>query len=194
MKRICLTLLAWTTAVGLSIFGVINDNDLPGIVEVEKKEVTYVETTVTSPTPVKAYQSVKCEMKSKMVELTKPVEEEKGLSEEEIDLLALVTMAEAEGESDEGKRLVIDTILNRADSELSYFPDNVTDVVYQKNAFSSMWNGRANRCYVDEDIRRLVLEELDSRTNYEVMYFHANKYGKYGTPMFSVGNHYFSSK
>lgn len=114
------------------------------------------------------------------------------ISDEEIDLLALVTMAEAEGESEKGKRLVIDTILNRVDSELAYFPDTITEVIYQPNQFSSMWNGRVDRCHVDENIRELVVEELACRINTDVLYFHANKYGNYGTPMFSEGNHYFS--
>ena len=38
------------------------------------------------------------------------------MSREDVELIALVTMAEAEGECEEGKRLVIDTILNRVDS------------------------------------------------------------------------------
>lgn len=118
---------------------------------------------------------------------------EPSMSQEDIELIALITMAEAEGECEEGKRLVIDTILNRVDSELSYFPDTVHDVIYQKNAFEAVWNGRIDRCYVDEDICELVREELESRTNYDVMYFTAGAYGKYGTPMFAVGNHYFSS-
>lgn len=116
-----------------------------------------------------------------------------GVSQEEIELIALVTMAEAEGESEYGKRLVIDTILNRVDSELRYFPDTITEVIYQPRQFSSMWGDRVNRCYVREDICQLVREELESRTNYDVLYFHADHYGKYGTPMFSEGNHYFSS-
>ena len=45
------------------------------------------------------------------------------LPREDIELIALVTMAEAEGECEEGKRLVIDTILNRVDSV--YFPDRL---------------------------------------------------------------------
>lgn len=121
------------------------------------------------------------------------VEEEELISREELELLALVTMAEAEGESEEGKRLVIDTVLNRVDSDLSYFPDTITEVIYQKDQFTSMWNGRVDKCYVDEEICQLILEELEYRTNYDVLYFHADKYGKYGTPLFSVGNHYFSS-
>lgn len=110
---------------------------------------------------------------------------------EDIELIALVTMAEAEGECEEGKRLVIDTILNRVDSV--YFPDNVHDVVYQKHQFSSMWNGRIDKCIVDEDICQLVEEERKSRTNSNTIFFTAGGYGKYGTPMFRLGNHYFSS-
>lgn len=112
------------------------------------------------------------------------------MSQEEIDLIALVTMAEAEGECEEGKRLVIDTILNRVDHDR--FPDTVHGVIYQKNQFEAMWNGRVNRCYVREDIRQLVEEELRQRTNHEVMFFTAGRYSRYGEPMFKVENHYFS--
>lgn len=119
------------------------------------------------------------------------IEDEIALSNEEIELIALVTMAEAEGECEEGKRLVIDTILNRVDSE--NFPNTVYEVIYQPSQFSSMWNGRVDRCEVREDIRQLVREEGKERINYEVMFFTAGNYGKYGTPMFQVQNHYFSS-
>lgn len=49
-------------------------------------------------------------------------------SEDEIELLALVTVAEAEGESEYGKRLVIDTILNRVDAKS--FPNTIRGVIY----------------------------------------------------------------
>lgn len=112
------------------------------------------------------------------------------MSREDVELIALVTMAEAEGECEEGKRLVIDTVLNRVDSD--YFPDTVYEVIYQPNQFSSMWNGRVDRCEVREDICELVYEELESRTNYDVVFFTAGEYSAYGVPMFQVGNHYFS--
>lgn len=115
------------------------------------------------------------------------------LTDEEIDLIALVTMAEAEGESEYGKRLVIDTILNRADHEYSYWPDTVTEVIYQKDQFEAMWNGRVDRCYVRDDIVALVKEELLNRTNSEVLYFRTGRYSSYGAPAFKEGNHYFSS-
>ena len=112
------------------------------------------------------------------------------MSREDVELIALVTMAEAEGECEEGKRLVIDTILNRVDSE--HFPDTVYEVIYQPNQFSSMWNGRVDRCEVRADICDLVYEELESRSNYDVVFFTAGEYSAYGVPMFQVENHYFS--
>lgn len=138
--------------------------------------------------PVETPIDVLTELKIVKEEATK---DDLYLSDEEINLIALVTMAEAEGECEEGKKLVIDTILNRVDSE--YFPDNVNDVVYQTNQFSSVGNGRMDRCYVDDYICELVKSEARIRTNSDVIFFTAGKYSKYGTPMFQVGHHYFSS-
>lgn len=121
------------------------------------------------------------------------VEEEPDLplTNAEIDLIALITMAEAEGESEEGKRLVISTILNRVDD--NRFPNTVNGVIYQPNAFEVVHNGRLDRCYVSESIRELVVSELYNRSNREVIYFRTGHYSSYGTPLFKVGNHYFSS-
>ena len=141
-----------------------------------------VETTAHTTEPVKPITIGKADISYEPDEPT--------ISEKEIVLLAMVTMAEAEGECEYGKRLVIDTILNRVDSD--YWPDTITDVIYQPNQFSSMWNGRINKCYVTDEIRELVIEELAARTNYDVVYFTAGTYGKYGTPLFQVGNHYFA--
>ena len=112
-------------------------------------------------------------------------------SEEEINLIALVTMAEAEGEPEEGKRLVIDTILNRVDDP--HFPDTVHGVIYQPNQFTCMWNGRSDRCCVRADIRDLVLQEIANRTDHDVVFFRTGHYSSYGTPLFQVGHHYFSA-
>ena len=137
-------------------------------------------------------------MTVKSIDISEPVtstvqtttEKQYPLTEEEIELIALVTMAEAEGEPELGKRLVIDTILNRVDHD--EFSDTVHDVIYYPNAFEAMHNGRVDRCEVREDICELVREELESRTNYDVIFFRTEHYSKYGTPMFPVGDHYFS--
>lgn len=121
---------------------------------------------------------------------TEVVEKEYPLTMDEIELIALVTMAEAEGEPELGKRLVIDTILNRVDHDR--FPDTVSGVVYQPHQFEAMWNGRVDRCEVRDDIVQLVKEELDSRENCDVIFFRTDYFSKYGTPMFKIGNHCFS--
>ena len=116
----------------------------------------------------------------------KPVETKAtshGFTDEEIDLIALVTMAEAEGEPELGKRLVVDVILNRVDDPR--FPNTVKGVIYQKKQFESMTNGRVDRCYVRDDIRALVEEEMLDRTNEHVIFFRTDHYHPYGTPMFS---------
>ena len=151
-------------------------------VKVESREYT---SSVTPTT--KKYVEVKTLVKEK--EQTKG--KEIGFSKEDIELMALIAMAEAEGESEQGKRLVISTILNRVDSE--HFPDSVEEVIYQPNAFTSVWNGRIDRCEVTPDVCQLVEEEIVSRTNGDVVFFSAGDYSKYGEPMFNEGNHYFSS-
>ncbi len=103
--------------------------------------------------------------------------------------IVMITQAEAEGESELGKRLVIDTVLNRVDS--ADFPDNITDVIFEKNQFSGT-GARWDKVSYDERIEALVIEELIKRTNSEVLYFRTKKYPKYETPLFKEGNHYFS--
>lgn len=146
------------------------------------------ETVTPAPSPIKSTPPKESPV---IEEVTETPEVVYDISDEDIELIALVTMAEAEGEPEEGQRLVIDTILNRKDSP--YFPDTVYDVVYQKNQFTSMWNGRVDRCYVKEELVELVKEELVSRTNSEVVFFRTQHYSQYGVPMFQVGHHYFSS-
>lgn len=118
--------------------------------------------------------------------------------ENEVYLIALMTMTEAEGEPEDGKRMVIDTALNRVDHKA--FPDTIYDVIYQPHQFSGMTGSRLEKCKrafeKDRELKeyfcQLVREEMMERTNYDVVFFHAKKYIQYGTPMFSIGNHYFS--
>lgn len=112
-------------------------------------------------------------------------------TQEEIELLALCVMAEAEGECEYGQRLVIDVVLNRVDDP--HFPDTIYDVIYQKNQFAGMYGDRITRCYVKDELVQLVEEELENRTNEDVVFFRTGHYHSYGVPMFQVGAHYFSS-
>lgn len=180
-----LTLLALCILIIFGSFITVTSDEAAK--EIEKDELTTVKNenvfSEVSYVPMSTITAVVIEESEE--------DEEPIMSQEDIELIALVTMAEAEGECEEGKRLVIDTILNRVDSE--HFPNTVYDVVYQPSQFSSMWNGRVDRCEVRDDICQLVLEELESRYNYDVIFFTAGKYSAYGVPLFQVENHYFSS-
>ena len=62
-----------------------------------------------------------------------------------------------------------------------------------KNQFAGMYGERIERCYVKEELVQLVREELENRTNSEVVFFRTGHYHSYGVPLFQVGAHYFSS-
>lgn len=115
--------------------------------------------------------------------------EELYLEKDEVDLIGLVCLGEAEGESELGKRLVIDTILNRLDSDK--WPNDIYSVCWQKGQFSCLHNGRCNKLKVTDYIRRLVIEEMEERTNSETIYFSAGGYNG-RSPLFQEGGHYFS--
>ena len=96
-------------------------------------------------------------------------------------LIAKLVLAEAEGEPEMGKRLVIDTVLNRLESE--DFPNTVYDVVYQPYHYDPAWDGRIDLFSELDDAFKLVVDEIHNRTNSEVLYFRTDKFHEFGTPM-----------
>lgn len=70
-------------------------------------------------------------------------------SYEEAYLLTKIAMAEAEGEDITGKVLVIETVLNRVSS--SEFPNSIEEVIYEKNQFTPILDGRFNRVEPNDD-------------------------------------------
>lgn len=75
------------------------------------------------------------------VPVKKPKAEEPAwtLSKTDKRILKKIAMAEAEGESTEGKALVMLTALNRREDD--EFPDTIKEVVFQKNQFSTTFEG-----------------------------------------------------
>ena len=70
------------------------------------------------------------------------------------EVLLRIVQAEAGICDDKGKILVANVIINRVKS--SKFPDNITDVVYQRSQFSPVSNGTINTCRVTEQTRDCV--------------------------------------
>lgn len=73
---------------------------------------------------------------------------------DEAYMLEKIAMAEAEGEDTEGKALVMLVVLNRVWSD--EFPGTIEDVIFQKNAFTPVSNGRYDRVEPDEDCAKAL--------------------------------------
>ena len=85
-----------------------------------------------------------------------PVEDTTQILPHEDEMLLRTAMGEAEGESVEGKALVMCVILNRTESSL--FPDSIEDVVFQRNQFSVTKPG-GRYWTLEPDVRALELSE-----------------------------------
>ena len=104
----------------------------------------------------------------------------------DIVLIGKVAQHEAGNQSELGKRLVIDTILNRVESE--EFPNSVTEVLSQPGQYCNPSK------YPPDDMYQLVAEEIFFRTNNQVLWYRTKKYHSYGSPVLKEGDHYFSGK
>lgn len=105
------------------------------------------------------------------------------LTDNEKELIARVVMSEAPYEDMIGKRLVVDTILNRVDSPA--FPNTVGGVVYQDGQFYQAYT------YSAECMDAVELEAYE-RLDYDVLWFAADGYHPYGTKAYQHGGHYFN--
>ena len=202
-KRLQASILAFMTfalSIGAGRTN-IEETISPQIEYVAESDIIHIVTPVIPkevPKKMPVEKMVETTPKPKTVEIQGVVEKpepepepEISMSKDDMKLIAQMTMAEAEGESEYGQRLVIDTILNRVDS--STFPDTVYDVLYQPYQFSSIKDGRFARCHVKKELYELVVEEVHNRTNYDVIFFRTGHYSKYGTPLFKEDSHYFNS-
>lgn len=70
-------------------------------------------------------------------------------SDSDYDVLKRIVQAEAGVCDTKGKILVANVIINRVKS--SRFPNNITDVVYQRSQFSPVSNGSINTCKVTQE-------------------------------------------
>ena len=107
------------------------------------------------------------------------------LSQEDMELLELIAMAEAEGEDAKGKALVMRVVLNRCLDTA----ESVSEVVYKPKQFA------VSRMFIEptEDCHEALNMILDGWDESEgALYFNAHHYSKYGDPLFVYGGHYFS--
>lgn len=107
-----------------------------------------------------------------------------------LELLAICVEAEAGNQDLKGKRLVVDVILNRVDSDL--FPDDIVSVISQMGQFSSFTNGGMESVIEpSEETFDAVRLELDARLDSKILFFTAGYYNTSCQPAYKYGDHYF---
>lgn len=117
------------------------------------------------------------------------------LKEEEAYLLCKIAMAEAESEGVEGKALVMLVVLNRVESD--EFPDNIRDVIFQKNQFSPIANGIYDRVEPDVECYEALemIQSQDWDESHGALYFESQSNSKWHSDnlefLFQYRNHYF---
>mgnify|MGYP002524306360 CR=1 FL=1 len=104
----------------------------------------------------------------------------------DIVIIGKVVQHEAGNQSELGKRLVADTILNRVES--GDFPNSVTEVINQPGQYCNPSK------YPPEEVYLLVAEEMYRRTNNKVLWYRTKKYHSFGVPILQEGAHYFSGR
>lgn len=109
----------------------------------------------------------------------------------EMELLAQLVEAEAGNQPFEGKCLVVDTILNRVESD--DFPDTITEVIFQPGAFTVTKNGAFEKTAwnMQESDYAAVACEMELASNDKVIAFNCNKKVAGKGRLFKVGGHWF---
>jgi hypothetical protein len=110
---------------------------------------------------------------------------------EDVRFVAQLVCAGAGNQPLEGKR---DVVINRIHSD--DFPDTLREVVFQDYQFSCILDGgfdKAKNNISDTDVQAVLLE-IDEETDPDILFFTAYEYGKYGTPAYSIGDHYFCTR
>lgn len=117
------------------------------------------------------------------------------ISNSDYQLLCQLVAAEAENQPLAGKRAVVAVVLNRVDYGYP-FEDTIEGVIFQEGQFSCISDGRFFDAYsyISDEDREAVEAELLERSDSEILFFTAGKYGAYGTPAYQIGDHYFSTR
>lgn len=128
-----------------------------------------------------------------------PMETPEEIAEEmywdSMDMLSICVEAEAGNQGLEGKRLVADVILNRADDHSGTWADTIEEVITQPGQFSSYWDGGMNRVTeISEETYQAVGMETAERGYPGIYYFREGDWPKYGRRWKKVGDHYFAGK
>ena len=153
---------------GLLTFGKTVNENLP-------KEQIVLEKQTESNTPNEIDISVDTVVKLKEFDCveTQETKTAERFTEKEKYMLAKIAMAEAEGCSIKAKELVIHTVLSRIESDR--FPNTVEEVIFQKNQFTPISDGRWNKVEPNEECWQALENVLSSSESKDILFFESCK-------------------
>lgn len=138
------------------------------------KEQIVLEKQTESNTP-NICISIDTVVEAKEIDCTEVQETETAerFTEKEKYMLAKIAMAEAEGCRIKAKELVIHTVLSRIESDM--FPNTVEEVIFQKNQFTPISDGRWNRVEPNEECWQALENVLSSSESKDILFFESCK-------------------
>lgn len=149
-KRRILFAARMATMVGAACFAVSGISETLGQ-EKEKSRPVYIATEGVAETTYmpEVEETTQPTEAAKAVETEEPLIASMDWGKDDSYLLCKIAMAEAESEGVKGKALVMLVVLNRVWS--NEFPDTIEEVIFQKNQFSPVANGRYDAVEPDEE-------------------------------------------
>lgn len=138
------------------------------------KEQIVLEKQTESNTP-NICISIDTVVEAKEIDCTEVQETETAerFTEKEKYMLAKIAMAEAEGCRIKAKELVIRTVLSRIESDM--FPNTVEEVIFQKNQFTPISDGRWNKVEPNEECWQALENVLSSSESKDILFFESCK-------------------
>ena len=153
-KSNILLFIAYTICTGMLIFSKRYDVQAESTARQEQTTVT----VATENVELEQFESVERVISYETMKQRFCID----VSDTDLDTLMRIVEAEAGGEDRKGKLLVANVVINRVKSRR--FPNNVTDVVYQKakyvTLFSPVSNGFIDQVNVSEETREVVYSAL----------------------------------
>ena len=95
------------------------------------------------------------------------------ITQDEYDILVRIVEAEATGGNHEQKMNVASCVLARV--EAPKWPDNIEDVVFQKQQFTPIWDGRYYTVKIQESTKKAVDEVLKFGKTHDCLWFCSDK-------------------
>lgn len=114
---------------------------------------------------------------------------------EESQLLMHLAEAEAGNQGEDGMWLVMSVVMNRVNDP--EWPDNITDVIYQKNQFSPVSDGRLNKVELSTEVHTALARIEKGEVAPEIIGFEvkdSNELEEYFRAVFGYRDHVFYVK